>query len=460
MRRRETDLGIAVDRSSGRPLPDQLELAIRDLVATGALVSGARLPSSRALAEQLAVSRGVVVEAYDRLSRQGVLEVRQGAAPRISAAPAPVPPSTGTPPAPQPTPRWRLHPALVPPGTFDRRAWRTLIRRALEEATDEELRSVDPVGLPRLRAALAEQLARSRGIVATPDRIAITSGVTHGLALLAPLLIGRGPVAVEQPGFAIHQGTLAALGCELRPIPTDRDGIDIDALAASGARSVLVTPAHDMPRGTPMSAERRAALLRWAAAADGLVLEDDYDGELRYDRRSVRALQGAGPDHVLYLGTTSKVLSPAIRVGWLIAPPAVAPGLSLLTTFGGGQPSTLEQVALAIAMRDGAFDRSVARLRRTAAARRAALVAALASALPEASVEGVPAGLAISLRVPGITAMALMAAAPTAGIEVYPVQDGPDVIVPVGVGDVHESAATQAAQALADAVLAAGSAAG
>jgi GntR family transcriptional regulator/MocR family aminotransferase len=459
LRRQETDLGIAVDRASGRPLPDQLELAIRDLVASGALTGGARLPSSRALADQLSVSRGVVVEAYDRLRRQGVLEVQQGAAPRIGAAPAAAPaPPTPDRASPPPGPRWRLHPALVPPGTFDRRAWRNLIRRALDEATDEELRAVEPVGLPRLRGALTEQLARSRGVVTAPERIAITSGVTHGLSMLAPLIKGRGPVAVEEPGFAIHQGTLAALGCELRPIPTDPDGIDVQALAASDARSILVTPAHDMPRGTPMSAERRTELLRWAAERDGLVLEDDYDGELRYDRRSVRALQGAGPEHVIYLGTTSKVLSPAIRIGWVVAPAALAASLPVLTTFAGGQPSMLEQVALAIAMREGVFDRSVARLRRTAAARRGALAEALAEAVPGAAVEGVPAGLAISLRIPGVAAMDLLRTAAAEGVEVVPVQDGPDVIVPVGVGGVHESAAGEAARALAQAVVAARSA--
>lgn len=450
VRRQEVDLGIAVDRASRQALPDQLEVAIRDLVGSGALRPDARLPSTRALAAQLDVSRGVVVEAYDRLSRQGVLEVRQGAAPRVRAAGLGVPvPSAAAELASPPTPRLRLHPALVPPGTFDRRVWRTLLRRALEEATEEELRSVDPMGLPRLRSALIEQLGRSRGIFAALDRVAICGGVTHGLVLLAPLLKGRGPVAVEEPGFAIHQGTLASAGCELCKVPTDADGIDVDALAASGARSVLLTPAHDMPRGTPMSAARRTALLRWAAEHDGLVLEDDYDGELRYDRRSVRALQGAGPEHVVYLGTTSKVLSPALRIGWLVVPAVIAPMLPAFTLFAGGQPGSLDQVALAIAMRDGAFDRSIARLRRTANVRRAALAEALAEHVPGASVEGVAAGLAVSLRIRRLDAITLLHAAAARGIELFPVQDGADVLIPVGIGDVHASSAGEAARALA-----------
>jgi GntR family transcriptional regulator / MocR family aminotransferase len=454
VRRAETDLGIAIDRSAGPPLPDQLERAIREMIVAGQLVGGAKLPSTRALAAHLDLSRGTVVEAYDRLQRQGLLDVRQGAAPRVAeGAPAPRAPTAETLPSAAPPRRnVRLHPALVPPGTFDRSAWRAAIRRALADSSEDDLRRVESDGLPALRRTLVEQIARSRGIAAAPDHLIITAGVTHALTLLAPVLRARGPVAVEDPGFAIHQGVLASLGCELRHVPADADGIDVDALAASGAASVLVTPAHQMPLGQPLSAERRAALLAWAARTDALVVEDDYDGELRYDRRSVRALQAAAPERVIYLGTTSKVLSPAVRIGWMIAPAAQLPGLRGLAAIMGGQPGLVDQAALEQLMRDGGFDRSVARLRRRCIAQRAAFVDALAVHSPSLEVEGVAAGLAVSIRARNVDAVALLTAAGALDLELYPVPDGPDVVIPAGFGDVHEARARDAADLLALAV--------
>jgi GntR family transcriptional regulator / MocR family aminotransferase len=451
VRRADVDLGLALDRSSTRALPDQLEHALREMVACGELPAGTRLPSTRSLAAQLAVSRGVVVEAYDRLQRQGVLTTRQGAAVRVAEGVDGPPRGASEAPAlPAHDPyTLRLHPALVPPATFDRRAWRGLLRRALEEVSDDALRSTSHLGLPELRTAVVAQLARSRGVIAQPERVVVTSGVTHALQLLAPLLRGRGPVAVEEPGFLLHRATLAGAACELRPVPVDRDGIDVDALARSDARTVLLTPAHQMPLGYPLAADRRRELLRWARDTDALIVEDDYDGELRYDRQSVRALQALDPERVIYLGTTSKVLSPALRIGWIVAPSSQLAGIHLLATIAGATPGTLDQAALALALSTGAFDRSVARLRRRCTAQRQAMNAALAAALPHLRREGVEAGLTLTLRAPGLQASQVMACAELQRVELFAVQSGDDALVIVGFGDVHESRATDAAERVA-----------
>lgn len=450
-RAREIDLGVSVDRGSGVALPDQLEAAIRGMVVRGELRAGARLPSTRGLARALAVSRGVVVEAYDRLQRQGVLEIRQGAPVRVAAGLAPADPAPA-PPSPEPSYVARLHPALVPPATFDRRAWRSALRRVLEQAADDDLRATDHRGLLELRAAIIEQVARSRGVSAAAGSVTVTSGVSHGLTILAPLLAARGPVAVEEPGFLLHRGLLAALGCDVRPVRVDGDGLDLAALHRSGARTVLLTPAHQMPLGQPMPAEQRTALLAWAREADGLVLEDDYDGELRYDRRSVRALQALDPARVVYLGTTSKVLSPAVRIGWIVAPPDLLPSIALAATAIGGTPGTVDQAALAVILQRGDFDRSVARLRRRCRVQRAALVAALAERAPELTVHGVEAGLMVAVRAVALDPAAVMHAAQARRVQLHAVPDGQDALLLVGFGDVHESRADAVATLLAQIV--------
>lgn len=349
-----------------------------------------------------------------------------------------------------PAPLVRLHPALLPPSTFDRRAWGAAGRRALAAATDDDLRAVLPSGLPQLREAVAEQIQRSRGVACTAQDVLITSGTTHTLHALTPMLRARGPLAVESPGFMIHHGALASAGVELRPIPVSAAGLDLAALRASDATSVLVTAAHQMPLGHPMPAENRAALLAWARERDALVLEDDYDGELRYDRMSVRALQALDPSRVIYLGTTSKVLSPAVRVGWIVSPPALRDQIAAYAALAGGAPGNVTQLALTELMTRGEFDRGVSRLRRRLAAQRAALIDALARAAPQLEPLGVPAGLMLPLRSTSGDANSLMAAAAAAGIELVAL-DLPrgGAVLLAGFGDIHESRADAVANLIA-----------
>ncbi len=487
-RERVVDLGLAVDRSAPAPLPDQIERELRARLGRRELHPGDALPSTRALAKELDVSRGVVVEAYDRLVRQGLLVARQGAAVRVSEAMTALPKSDlatgdalevtelaggddpaggddragGDDPAASDDPatasrfagrpwRLRLHPALTPVGTLDRRAWGAAIRTALREAPDAALASLDSAsGDAGLRAALAAQLSRSRGVVTEPEHVAITSGVTDALRGLAPILHARGGrVAVEDPGFVIHRATLLGSNLEIVPVRTDADGIDVEALAEADVGAVLLTPAHQMPLGVPLSPERRGALVSWARERGALLLEDDYDGELRYDRRGVRSLHALAPDRVIYMGSTSKVLSHAVRVGWMVTPPELTGEAQGWRLACGAAPSSLIQLAFAEMVRTGAFDRGVARLRRRCAAQRAALIEALQAEAPDLTPTGVEAGLHVSVRVRGATSWSLVAAANERGVEAYAIDDGPDAILLVGFGLVEPSAARRVAAELA-----------
>jgi GntR family transcriptional regulator/MocR family aminotransferase len=452
------DLGLAVDRAATTPLPDQVEHALRARMGRAELRPGDALPSTRALATELEVSRGVIVEAYDRLVRQGLLVARQGAAVRVSDAIGSVGEAPTAPAAP--TWRLRLHPAATPIGTLDRRAWGAATRAALREASEAAMANLDPVGDAGLRAAMAAQLSRSRGVVADPANIAITAGVGDSIRGLVPLLHARGGrIAVEEPGFLVHRSTLIGSGIDVVPIPADEHGIDVEALRAADVPAVLTTPAHQMPLGVPLSPERRAALVGWARERGALILEDDYDGELRYDRRGVRSLHALAPDRVIYMGSTSKVLSPAVRIGWLVSPPEVTGEVHGWRLGNGGAPSALIQLALAELVRSGGFDRSLARLRRRCAAQRAALVEALAAADATLTPTGVEAGLLVSVRVRGTSSWAIVAAANARGVELFAMDDGPDAIMLIGFGLVDPSAAVHVAAELA-AIVAAARAAG
>ncbi|MDQ8045321.1 MAG: PLP-dependent aminotransferase family protein, partial [Patulibacter sp.] len=380
---------------------------------------------------------------------------RQGAAVRVSPAVArALPLEVDAIEAPQP-PAWRLrlHPAATPLGTLDRRAWNAALRTALREAPEAALASNDAAGDPSLRAALATQLSRSRGVVTDPLHITITSGVTDALRGLAPILRARGGrVAVEDPGFMVHRGTLLASGLEVVPVPADHRGLDVAALTDLDVGAVLLTPAHQMPLGVPLSPERRAALVGWARATDTLLLEDDYDGELRYDRRGVRSLHALAPDRVVYLGTTSKVLSPAVRVGWCVTPPALTGEVQGWRLPAGAPPSNVVQLALAELIRTGAFDRGVAWLRRRCAAQRAALLAAFEDVAPHFVPTGVEAGLVLSLRVPGISSWDVLQAAQARGVELFALDDADGAILLVGFGLVDPTAAMQVAREVVDIV--------
>ncbi|MCT9145574.1 aminotransferase-like domain-containing protein, partial [Streptomyces violarus] len=276
----------------------------------------------------------------------------------------------------------------------------------------------DPRGSPELRAALAGYLSRARGVRADPERIVVCAGFAHGLKLLGTALRARGAraAAVESYGLDVHWRLLAASGLRTAPLPFDQLGTDPGEL--SGADAVLLTPAHQFPMGVPLHRDRRAAVVDWARRTGGLVLEDDYDGEFRYDRQPVGALQGLDPDRVIYLGTASKSLAPGLRLAWMVLPPGLA---EEVTAAKGGVDTcgVLDQLTLAEFLASGAYDRHVRATRLRYRRRRDALVAAVTARAPGARVTGIAAGLHVLLRLPPGTEQSVVQAAHWQGLAVH-----------------------------------------
>jgi GntR family transcriptional regulator/MocR family aminotransferase len=278
---------------------------------------------------------------------------------------------------------------------FPRRDWLAALRHALSTATAAELGSYpDPAGPPLLRTALSEYLGRVRGAIAPPERVIACAGVAQGMGLAAAALAASGVrrIAVEDPASPGTREVLAANGLKVEPVPVDRNGIDAAALSRSGAEAVLVTPAHQYPTGVVLSPQRRTALLAW----DGWILEDDYDAEFRYDRAPVSALQGLAPDRVIYVGSVSKTLSPALRLGWLVAPGGLVDDLRERKRLADLGCATLDGLALARLITTGGYDRHLRRARIAYRRRRDAL----AGALHPHHIAGAAAGLHLTLVLP------------------------------------------------------------
>jgi GntR family transcriptional regulator/MocR family aminotransferase len=409
----------------GRGLAEQLEDQIRDAVRAGRLRHGARLPSTRALARDLGVSRGVVGSAYAQLGAEGYLVVRQGAAVRVAEVEASPGPSVA-PERPARPPRYNLRPDVADYSSFPRREWLASLRTALRAATDEELAYGDARGSLELRETLAEYLGRSRGAAAHADRTFATVGFAHGLGASCRVLLARGArtIAVEDPGHLSVRRIVAASGLRVVPVPVDGEGLRVDALERAGADAVLVTPAHHFPLAAVLAPERRAALLDWAERRDAVVIEDDVDAEFRYDRAPVGALQGLAPERVVYLGSTSRTLAPALRLGWAVVPARLVEDLRRDVTATIIAPPALDQLALADFVRRGQLDRHLRRMRTRYRRRRDALVAALARSLPELEVAGVAAGLHVVARLPrGRGEQRVLAAARADGIALAGVRE-------------------------------------
>ena len=392
------DLLVGVDRAHAVPVGRQLEEQLRGAIRSGALAAGSSLPSTRALAEDLAVSRGVVVRAYAQLAAEGYLEVKQGVNPRVRAIPRAEPAR----PVPRRTTKilydLRAHQPEV--ATFPRQLWLRSARDALAAATNAELGYVDERGIGKLRAEVADYLGRARGVVADPHRIIVTTGATHAVHLIGRALARRGStqMAFENPSHRVLHGTAARAGQTPVGVPLDGRGLRTDMLADVG--SVVVSPAHQFPTGVVLSAERRAGLVGWARTTGGLVIEDDYDAEFRYDRSPVGAVQGRAPDHVAYIGSTGKTLAPAIRLGWAVLPESIADAVAEELSSSMLHVSGIDQLAFAEFMRRGEFDRHLRRMRGIYRARRDVLIEALDEHLPELHVSGIAAGLHVVLELP------------------------------------------------------------
>lgn len=395
----------------------QLEDRLRELVRDGTLPAAGRLPSSRALAGDLGVSRRLVVDAYAQLLAEGYLVARQGAGTYVAATAVTANGSAAT-QAPS-APQFDFFPGAPDLSAFPRALWLRTTREVLRSAPDSAFAYPDPRGAIELRRALASYLRRVRGVVVEPDSVVVCSGATQGLALLARALLAQGTAAidVEDPGLPPHHAVLAYAGLEVHGAPVDEQGVQVAALRS---RVVLTTPAHQCPTGVVLSPQRRGELLGWARAG-GLVIEDDYDAEFRYDRAPLGALQGLAPDRVVYLGTTSKTLAPGMRLGWLVLPPSLLEAVAMAKTLDDFGCSTIEQLVLARLLETAAYDRHLRRARRRNRARRDALIAAVERELPRARVSGISAGLHALVRLPGaVDVRALMEAAASRSLGIYP----------------------------------------
>ncbi len=395
---------------------------MREAVRAGRLAAGAQLPPTRTLAADLGVSRRLVVEAYAQLLAEGYLAARRGAGTFVAETGSDSEPHAAAPP-PRPL-GFDFFPGSPDLANFPRQAWLRAQRAVLRSAPDAALGYPDGRGAPELRRALAGHLRRVRGVAAEPAAIVVCAGATQALALLARVL-GGGRIAVEDPGLPLHRAVLASAGRELAGVEVDADGArveQLEQLAAEGAlAAALVTPAHQSPLGVALSRERRAALLAWARRSHALVLEDDYDAEFRYDRAPLAALQGLAPDHVVYLGTTSKTLAPALRLGWMVLPPRLVEAVAAQKTLADAGTPTLDQLALAQLIECGDYDRHLRQARRRHRARRDALLAAVARHLPDARVTGIAAGLHAVLELGHeLDGTAIMRSATRRSVGVYP----------------------------------------
>jgi GntR family transcriptional regulator/MocR family aminotransferase len=286
--------------------------------------------------------------------------------------------------------------------TFPRAAWLRSLRQALATMTDADLGYGDPRGVEVLRSALADYLGRVRGVVADPEYIVITNGYTQSLSLVCHALAAAGAkrIALEDPSNPEDGLVAAHAGLEPVLIGVDEAGTRVDELERADADAVVLTPAHQHPTGVVLTGERRTALLAWLRASDAIAIEDDYDAEYRYDRTAIGALQGLDPDRVIYAGSASKTLAPALRLGWLVVPPSLLEAVSHEKLLADRGSARIEQHAFADFLTRGELDRHLRRMRTRYRSRRDALVAALTETLPEAAVRGVAAGLHVTVQLP------------------------------------------------------------
>jgi GntR family transcriptional regulator/MocR family aminotransferase len=448
--RTNSALLVVLQRNEQVPLHRQIATSIRDSIRAGRLPRGSSLPSSRVLAADLGVSRGVVVEAYQQLTAEGYLASQPGGYTQVAAGP--VPPATALRLArPQP-PRIDLSYGRADVSSFPRAAWLRATRRALAAAPNDIFGYLAGSGVPQLRTAVADYLNRVRGTLAHPDNIVICAGYAQGIALLIHVLAAAGAkrLALEDPSSGDDALPAArAAGLEVVGVPVDRDGIRVDVLRETDADAVVLTPSHQWPTGSVLSPQNRAAVLGWAARRGAVVIEDDYDAEYRYDRTPVGAMQGLAPDHVVYAGSASKTLAPGLRLGWLVLPSHLAGPMATAKIAADRGSPALDQLALSDLITRGEFDRHLRRMRPVYRRRRDALLTALARRLPWLEPSGISAGLhLVTWLPPHLDETTVAETALRAGVGIDAV--GPYRIASPGPGGLIFGYATASEQAIAE----------
>jgi GntR family transcriptional regulator / MocR family aminotransferase len=457
------ELLVEIERGAPLPLHEQIERSLRENIRAGHLPAGTRLPSTRSLSAELGVSRGVVTEAYGQLAAEGYLTTSQGAPVRVAnavrAAAQRAPARSLLPSFP-----YHFHPGLPDLASFPRDRWLRSLRAALRESPLAAVGYGDPRGVPELREALTDYLARARGAAGDPEHMLICAGFTQGFSLACRTLRNHGVerVAVEEPGWLVHRLIVEQAGMQVVAVPVDGDGLVVDALAATDAGAVVVTPAHQFPSGVGLAPARRTALIEWAARSERLIVEDDFDGEYRYDRVAVGALQGLAPERVLYIGSASKRLAPGLRLGWLLMPSWLAWPLVAAKAVEDGGSEVVGQLALRDFIARGELDRHMRRMRPRYQRRREVLLAALARWLPQGRPGAGAAGLYLPVALPDdVDEAALLAAAAERGVGMegfawHRFREGGPPGVLLGFGNLSEPALEQGVRLLAEAYAAVG----
>jgi GntR family transcriptional regulator / MocR family aminotransferase len=413
------DLLVAVDRDHATPLRDQIADQIRAAVRERRLRAGVRLPATRRLAVDLGISRGVVVEAYAELACQGFIVAGGRASPRVAELPsvaaqmlAPTTMAAGGPapasaaagvPAPATTAlsyRFDLAPEVPDMSLFPRREWLRALDFALGAAPDQTLDYGDPRGALELRQALADYLGRVRGVVTDPDCIVVCQGSIQAIDLACRTLAAAGArtIGVEDPCALGVRHACRYAGLSMLNAPVDRDGLDVESIASVAPDAAVVSPVHQFPTGAALERGRRRRLLEWAQATGATLIEDDYDAEYTYDGQAPPALQGSAAGSVIYVGSASKALAPAIRLGWAVLPRHLMRSAGeLKAAMDGGSPA-VEQIALSRMIGRAVYEHHVRRVRVEYARRREAALAALSRRLPETAVTGASGGLHFAVQ--------------------------------------------------------------
>lgn len=397
-------LALSVDRGTPLSLAAQIRGSLRRLIEEGTLSAGSRLPSSRQLAADLGISRSVVVEAYEQLVAEGYLVTQRGSGTRVADQTR----LTGVPSAltsnqPERTDAaWDLRTGRSDAAAFPRQAWIRSVTASLADAGPVELGYGPPSGALHVRHLLAGYLGRVRGVCTRPQNLMITAGFAQGLALLCTALREHGHkmLGVEDPGHPGEREFITSAGLLPVGIPVDRDGLRVDLLEDSGVRAVLTTPGNQFPTGVRLAPERRARLVAWARSVGGYVVEDDFDGAYLDGVDRVPALQSLAPDHVVYAGSASKVLAPALRLGWLAGPSELMAALESVRVGWDIGCSGLEQMTFGHFLASGAHDRHQRRLRTELRKRRELVRTMVSRHFPGAEIVGGESGLQAYLRLP------------------------------------------------------------
>jgi len=456
-----TAAGLTLDLAPDGPLTQRLATALRDAVRAGALAPGTALPPSRLLAAELGCSRWVVTEAYGQLVAEGYLQATTGSATivRDLGGATPLRP-LGLPPA-RPRPRFDLTPGIGDLSAFPRSRWLEAYRRAVMERPTALLGDRSPVGTLSARRVLTEYLLRARQVREDPTQVVITTGAGAAVGWISRVLhtLGHRRIGVEDPSWSGLRDTAQRAGLEVVPIGVDDQGLRVAELDDHpDVRIVLCTPAHQFPLGVALSPDRRLELIKWADRVDGVIIEDDYDAEFRYDRRPVGSIQGMAPDRVVLVGSVSQSLGPMINVGWAVLPQWLIMRILSDGLDAGIGPSVFGFEALSIMIAEGWYERHLRRLRTGYRRRRENLLSAIAALLPDCTISGMPAGTQLIMELPdGTDAAAVVRRAMIHEVGVVPLDryrlaaDLPSALV-IGYGNLREGRENDAIRRLAAAV--------